>query len=104
MEICQKATSEMSGKKFSEIKLRRNDKIKTMYAKHATVNARGQCIEVKPTLLINRINCALNKSYEMSENFLLTNLLPSHFSFYDGVIRKPPKRSLGLLLKSFTQQ
>ena len=65
----------MTGKKFSEIKLRRNDKIKTMYAKHATVNARGQCVVVNPALLFNRITCVLNKSSEMN-GFLAYELAP----------------------------
>ena len=69
IEICQQATSEMTGKKFSEIKLRRNDKVKTMDAKHTTVNARGQCMAVNPALLFNRITCALNKGSEMSGFF-----------------------------------
>ena len=59
----------MTGKKFAKIKLRYNDKIKTMDAKHMTVNARGQCMELNPTLLFNRITFVLNNSSEMSEFF-----------------------------------
>ena len=51
------------------IKLRRNDKVKTMNAKHTTVNARGQCMVVNPALLFNRITCVLNKGSEMSGFF-----------------------------------
>ena len=104
VEIGEKAASEMSGKKFTNITLRRNDKVKTIGTKDKTVNVRGQHVEVNPTLLFNRITCVLNNSTEMA-SFLAYELAPQPPSlFQDGLMRKPPKSSLGLLLKSFTQR
>ena len=104
VEIGQRAASEMSGKKFRDIKLRRKDKVVTIGAKHKTVQVRGQQVEVNPTLLFNRITCVLNNSSDM-ESFLTFKLAPQPPAlFQDGVVRKAAKSSLGLLLRSFTQQ
>jgi len=48
VEIGQKAASELAGKKFLDLKLRRNDKVKTIDAKNTTVKVRGQNMEVNP--------------------------------------------------------
>ena len=104
VEIGRAAASEMAGKKFTDITLRRNDKVKTIGAQSKTVKVRGQNTEVNPSLLFNRITCVLNNSSEMG-SFLAYELAPQPPSlFQGGVMRKPTKSSLGLLLKSFTQQ
>ena len=66
VEIGLAAASEMNGRKFTDIKLHRNDKVKTIGAKSKTVKIRGQSTEVSSTLLFNRITCVLNNSTEIS--------------------------------------
>ena len=105
VEIGQRAASEMSGKKFRDIKLRRKDKVVTIGAIsiYKTVQVRGQQVEVNPTLLFNRITCVLNNSSDM-ESFLTFKLAPQPPAlFQDSVMRKAAKSSLDLLLRSFTQ-
>ena len=88
VEIGQRAASEMSGKKFRDIKLRRKDKVVTIGAKHKTMQVRGQQVEVNPTLLFNRITCVLNTSSDM-ELFLTFELAPQPPAlFQDGVMLK----------------
>ena len=104
VEIGKKSASEITGKKFTNIALRRNDKVTTIGAKDKTVRVRGKQVEVNPTLLFNRITCVLNNSSEMA-SFFVYELAPQPPSlFVDGLMRNPPNRSLGLLLKSFTEQ
>ena len=104
VEIGLAAASEMNGRKFTDIKLHRNDKVKTIGAKSETVKIRGQSTEVNSTLLFNRITCVLNNGTEM-ESFFAYELAPQPPSlFKGGVMRKPTKSSLGLLLKSFTKE
>lgn len=101
-DIGQKAASEMSGKKLTDITLCRNDKVKTTGAKEKMVKVRGQHIDVNATLLFTRITCVLSNSSEM-RSFVAYELAPHPPSlFQDGVMRKPAKSSLGLVLKSFT--
>lgn len=105
VEIGLVAASKMNSRKFTDTKLHRNDKVRTIGgAKSKTVKIRGQSTEVNPTLLFNRITCVLNNSTEM-ESFFAYELAPQPpFLFKGGVMRKPTKTSLGLLLKSFTKQ
>lgn len=104
VELGRKAASGMSGKKFTDLTLRRGDKVKTIGSKQKTVRVRGENVEVNPSLLLNRITCVLNNSSEMDE-FLAYELAPQPPSlFKDGVMRKPTKKAIGDLLKSFTQQ
>ena len=103
VEIGSKAASDMTGKKFTDVSLRRNDKVTTMGSKDKMLSVRGQQVEVNPSLLFNRITCVLNNSTEL-EAFLAYELAPQPPSlFEDGLMRKPPKSSLGLLLKSFSK-
>ncbi|XP_014681447.1 PREDICTED: uncharacterized protein LOC106821245 [Priapulus caudatus] len=101
VEIGEKAASEMSGKRFTDITLRRNDKVKTIGAKEKMVRVRGQQVEVNSSLLFNRITCVLNNSSEI-KSLLAYELAPQPPSLFQyGVMRKPTKSSLGLLLKEF---
>ena len=59
VEIGSKAASEMTGKKFTDVSLRRNDKVTTMGSKDKMLSVRGQQVEVNPSLLFNRITCVL---------------------------------------------
>ena len=104
VSIGQAAASQMTGKKFTDVTLHRNDKVKVIGAKVKTVTIRGQNTVVNPTLLFNRITCVLNDSSEMG-SFLAYELAPQPPSlFYEGVMQKHAKSSLGVLLKSFVTQ
>ncbi|KAG1714442.1 hypothetical protein GQR58_001388 [Nymphon striatum] len=65
VELGLKAASEMAGKKFTEIKLCRNDKVETIGAQNKTIKVRGRNMEVNPTIIFNRITCGFNSSSEM---------------------------------------
>ena len=98
-----KAASEMSGKKFTNITLHRSDKVNPIGAKDRTVKIRGQQVEVNSTQLFNRITYVLNNSSEM-ETLLAYELAPQLPSlFKDGIMRKPAKKALGDVLKSFSE-
>lgn len=104
VEIGRAAASQMDGQKFTDIKLHRNDKVTTIGEKCKTIKARGQNAVVNPSMLFNRITCVLNNSSEMAA-FLAYELAPQPPSlFKDGVMRKPVKSALGVMLKSFTTQ
>ena len=103
VDVGCKAASEMSGKKFTNIILHRSDKVTPIGAKDRTVKIRGQQVDVNPTQLFNRITCILNNSSEM-ETFLSYELAPQPPSlFKDGIMRKPAKKALGDVLKSFSE-
>lgn len=53
------AASKLDGQKFTEIKLHRTDKVKTIGEKSNTVK-RGENIAVNPSIFFNRITCILN--------------------------------------------
>ena len=57
VDIGSKAASDMTGKKFTNVSLRRNDKVTTKGSKDKMLSVRGQHIEVNPSLLFNRITC-----------------------------------------------
>ena len=48
LKLVKKAASELAGKKFLDVRLRRNDNVKTIDAKNTTVKVRGQNMEVNP--------------------------------------------------------
>lgn len=96
------AASKLDGQRLTDIKLHRTDKVKTISDKSNTVKVRGENVVVNPNLFFNRITCILNDSSEMEE-FLSFELAPQPPSlFKDGMMHKPAKSSLGVLLKSFS--
>ena len=98
------AAAKITGKGFTDIKLHRSDKVKTMSDKDNTIAVRGKDTVVNPNLFFNRINCVLSRSSDLQEFFTyeLAPQPPSLFS--DGMMRKPTKSALGSLLKSFVTQ
>ena len=104
VEIGRAAASQMDGEKFTDIKLHRNDKVTTIGEKCKTNKIRGQNAVVNPSVLFNRITCVLNNSSEMAA-FLAYERAPQPPSpFKDGVMWKPVKSILGVMLKSSTTQ
>ena len=91
MEIGSKAASDRTGKKFSDVSLRRNDNVTTVGSKDKMLSVRGQQVEVNPSLLFDKITCVLSNSTEL-ESFLVYKLTPQPPSlFEDGLMQKPPK-------------
>ena len=104
VESGRAAASQMDGQTFTDIKLHRNDKVPTIGEKCKTITVRGQNAVVNPSVLFNRITSVLNNSSEMTA-FLVYELAPQrHSLFKDGVMWKPVKSALGVMLKSFTTQ
>ncbi|KAG1677542.1 hypothetical protein GQR58_013879 [Nymphon striatum] len=99
VELGLNAASEMAGKKFTTIKLRRNDKVKTIGAQNKTLKVRGQNIKVNHTLLFNRITCVLNSSSEMG-SFLTYELAPQPPSLFQGGLMRKTTKNGGHLLQS----
>ncbi|KAG1653410.1 Alkaline phosphatase [Nymphon striatum] len=73
VELGLKAASEMARKKFTEIKLRRNDMIETIGAQNKTIKVRGRNMRVNPTIVFNRITCT--NSVSNGDNLPYTSLL-----------------------------
>jgi len=80
VDIGLAAASGMDDKKFTDVTLRRKDKVSTIGGKNNTVKAKGQNTEVNPSLLFNRIMCVLNKVLRWKHS-LLKSLLLSHLPF-----------------------
>ena len=76
----------------------------TIGEKCKTIKVRGQNAVVNPSVLINRITSLLNNSSEMAA-FLAYEIAPQpHSLIKDGLMWKPVKSALGVMLKSFTTQ
>ena len=89
----------VNDKLFSELKLKHNDRVKTISGGTNTVKIRGKSVFVNYTLLFRRI-CGLKNNSDM-KSFLAYELAPQPlFLFPDGFMRKTNNSVLGLLLKS----
>ena len=94
------AASAMTNGNFSDVKLKRNDKVKTIASMANTVVIRNERVTINPAVLFDRITCILRDSSEM-EVYLSYELAPHPPSlFQDGLMRKSPKSALGQLLRS----
>ena len=103
VEIGHGAASQMDGQKFTDINLSRNDKV-NIGEKCKTIKVRGQNAVDNPSVLFNRITSVLNNRSEMA-TFLAYEIAPQpHSLIKDGLMRKPVKSALGVMLKSFTTQ
>ncbi|ELU12775.1 hypothetical protein CAPTEDRAFT_192603 [Capitella teleta] len=103
LEIGMAAASALDNQLYSEIKLRRTDRVKSIGSSTNTVKIRGQSTVVNPMLLFNRITCVMQSSSDM-EVYLAYELAPQPTAlFTDGVIRKTNKSIFGQLLKSQTE-
>jgi hypothetical protein len=90
----------MTNGNFSDVKLKRNDKVKTIASVANTVTIRNERVTINPAVLFSRITCILRDSSEM-EVYLSYELAPQPPSlFQDGLMRKSPKSALGQLLRS----
>jgi len=75
-EIGETVANAITRRVFSEVKLKRSDKVTTINGAN-TIKVRGQTAPVNPTLLFNRITCVLKNSTEMEE-YLSYELSPNH--------------------------
>ena len=92
------AMQKMVGNNFAGIKLRRNDKVKTIAAMTNTVQISNEEITVNPLQLFSRISCIINSSSELS-SFLKYELAPRAPSLFDDVsMRKSTTAVLATLL------
>ena len=94
------AASAMTNGNFSDVKLKCNDKVKTIASTANTVTIRNERVTINPDVLFSRITCILRDSSEM-EVYLSYELAPQPPSlFQDGLMRKSPKSASGQLLRS----
>ncbi|MES9882393.1 MAG: hypothetical protein ABW185_16095, partial [Sedimenticola sp.] len=101
-ELGQTAADSITDKQFTDAKLKRNDRVKTISGSINTVHVRGQPVVVNPVLLFNRITCVMQSRSEM-EQFLAYELAPQPTSlFLEGRMRRTAKSVLSTLLKSKT--
>lgn len=85
------AASAMTNGYFSDVKLKRNDKVKTIASMANTVTIRNERVTINPDVLFSRITCILRDSSEM-EVYLSYELAPQPPSlFQDGLMRKSLK-------------
>jgi len=68
-EIGETAANAITRRVFSEVKLKRSDRVTTLNGAN-TIKVHGQTAPVNPTLLFNRITCVLKNSTEMEEYLL----------------------------------
>ncbi|ELU08869.1 hypothetical protein CAPTEDRAFT_206056 [Capitella teleta] len=95
--------SALDNQLYSEIKLRRTHRVKSIGSSTNTVKIRGQPTVVNLMLLFNRITCVMQSSSDM-EAYLACELAPQPTAlFTDGVMRKTNKNIFGQLLKSQTE-
>ncbi|KAG1698815.1 hypothetical protein GQR58_005644 [Nymphon striatum] len=59
------AASDMTNGNFSDVKLKRNDKVKNIASMTNTVTIPNKCVTINPAVLFSRITCILRDSSEM---------------------------------------
>ncbi|KAG1695752.1 Alpha-catulin [Nymphon striatum] len=93
------AASDMTNGNFSDVKFKRNDKVKNIASMTNTVTIRNERVTINPAVLFSRITCILRDSSEMEVylSYELAPQPPSHF--LDGLMRKSPKSTLGQLFR-----
>ena len=85
---CDDSMTKLTGKTYSEVTLRRKDKVKSLVAMKNTIKVRGVDTVINPSLMFIRITCILNTSTEM-ETFLQYELASQPPSlFVHGQMRK----------------
>ena len=80
-DVGSSAAARINDKIFSELKLKRNDRVKTISGGTNTVKIRGKSVVVNPTLLFSRITCVLKNSSDM-KSFLAYELAPQPLLIY----------------------
>lgn len=63
--IGQTAADSLTDKPFTDVKLKRNDRVKTISGAINTVHVRGQPVVVNSVLLFNRITCVMQSRSEI---------------------------------------
>ncbi|KAG1698819.1 hypothetical protein GQR58_005644 [Nymphon striatum] len=61
------AASDMTNGNFSDVKLKRNDKVKNIASMTNTVTIPNKCVTINPAVLFSRITCILRDSSEMEK-------------------------------------
>ena len=101
--ISSSAPNAIVGQVFTDIKLKRNDKVVTFNSHKNKIMVRGQIVDVNPTLLFHRITCVLNNGSEM-EMYLSFELAPYPTAlFKSGLMRKNEKAEITSILKQGNQ-
>ena len=99
-ELGIEAAARLTGQNYSDVKLKRNDRVISIGAATNTATVHGQDIEVDPTLLFMRVTCVIRKPSDMG------NQIKHEFSkqppalFQKGVMRKNTKSLLAKHLKA----
>ena len=89
------------GVSLADVKLHRNDKVRTMANKEKTVKVRGKITEVNPSILFNIIMCVMRNKSDIRD-FFKYELAPQPPSlFYEGIMRKTQKSVLRDTLNKF---
>ena len=96
---CVSANSMIDGN-FIDIKLMRNDKVKTIASMINTVSIRKELVTINYSVLFNRITCILRDSSDI-ELYLSYEFAPEPTSILlEGLMRKSQKSALAQLLRS----
>ena len=96
---CVSGNSMINGN-CADIKLKLNDKVKTIASMTNTVSIRKELVTINSSVLFNRITCILRDSSDM-ELYSSYELAPEPTSpFQEGLMRKSQKSALALLLPS----
>lgn len=99
VELGIQAAASLTGQNYSDVKLKRNDRIISIGAATNTATVRGQDVEVDPTLLFMRVTCVIQKPSDM-EDYLKHEFSKQPPALFEkGVMRKNNKSALAKILK-----
>ncbi|KAG1680909.1 hypothetical protein GQR58_012092 [Nymphon striatum] len=93
------AASDMTNGNFSDVKLKRNDKVKNIASMTNTVTIQNERVTINPAVLFSRITCILRDSSEMEVYLSYKLALQPPSLFLNGLMRKSPKSALGQLFR-----
>ena len=97
------ATAHMLGKNFAEVKLKRNDKVKSLSSVNKCFNIRDHVIPVNPKQLFNRMICIATTTSKLKE-CLCYELSPYPTSLSDEISqRKTAKSQLMTVLAKYSE-
>ena len=98
-DVGEKAAAAMDGSNFSQVKLKRSDKVISMSAAIGSVNVREVEVEVDSTNLLLRAGSAVKKPSDMKEHLTFEFDRNPPSLFLSGVMRKNTKSCLARELK-----
>ena len=103
-EVGRAAAATLLGVPFTDIKMKRGDRVIDMAARAQELTCRAQTCEISPNLLFQRITVFIDSHHKMKE-FLTYGLSQQHLAlFQHGLLRKNNKSGLSIALKEYVEE